>query len=321
MPEGWPVVFSVVRWGHGCVKLGAIRGANEFMHLCRLVVGGPDDSAVMHVIMAPDEVSYPIVCQAVDEGICRGWIRSRTRAEEVVGVVFGNQSLMAKDKGVFRPFWVRKPTGDPRLLLGNRGIVRIAGVVELIEEDEADVAVVEGVGEALRGDAVEGKVGAVEIGTHGKGKANLVVRRDVGVHANAEANVARRLIVHAILRLREDTRKFRSRSSPFSLVVPAEGIEADTGVVEVLSEEGAGIDAGLGTHVNRIANRDDEFDAFDNEFPIDSFDNVRCDCIRVLAVVARGISPLSIGNDAESPGPVRFLKRPCMPDEHRKHQR
>ena len=44
-------------------------------------------------------------------------------------MIFGNQSLVGEYKSVLWPFRIRKPTGDPGLLLGNRGVIRIAGVV------------------------------------------------------------------------------------------------------------------------------------------------------------------------------------------------
>ena len=172
-----------------------------------------------------------------------------------------------------------------------RGVARSA---ELVEEHQTRVPVVDGVVEP--GEAV-GRRRAGGDGPHLERLARLHregLRQRVRVRHRERAG--RRVVHDGVLGLRVDRRQLAALAV---VVVAAQRVEADAGVVELLGEDRPRVLAGDRAVVTQVADLDHELDALVDELLVELPGDVDRAGVRVLAVVSDG--PLRVGLDAERP--------------------
>lgn len=225
-----------------------------------------------------------------------------------IDVALGDQALVGEYECMpaFGPG--REAPGDPLLLVGDVRIVHVGSgcacavcAGELVEEHEARVAEVEGVGKAGKARRL---TRACEARTYGKDGARSAggSRIDVEADRGGKGFIIGCGVHGAAARLGEHFQELVGRPMG-RLVVATQRKEAYACVVQRLRPHRPRVD-GLGAAVVRqIAYLDHEFYASLNKLPGELADDIDGYRIRVFPG-AVGDGPLRVAHDCEAPGPA-----------------
>ena len=156
------------------VKLGTGRLADELLHRFAGSERRFDERLVMLMIVARGAIPDTVVGQGGDEGIhahllaivrrverIAGIIGIGWTAKQVVFVVAAEQVFVGKNNRMWRSARIGQSAVDPWLLLGNRAVVVVAGRIKLIQQDEADIVVVERIRDAVVNPIDRGRLGKI----------------------------------------------------------------------------------------------------------------------------------------------------------------